>query len=180
MNCADVLQTLQIIQIAALLVIGHVSIGIYGSYYLLKSLAEQSPELLPNGAHVAVVTHDTSDGVPQVYDFPPSARGVPFIGLVLSGLLGIILVIALIFVLIPLGFIFNKIRMIIIRCYLSPLARWAPRQRSGHVCMRRAWYSSETCTCGHKTEREVVHQGHRFPKCANCRAPVNWYWDRDL
>ena len=176
MTCDDVLQTLQIIQIIALLVIGHVSIGIYGSYYLLRSLAEQDSESLPIGTREAVVTHVRSDGTLQIYDFPPSPRKLPFIGLVTSGVLGVFLVIILLLILIPLGFCSNNARMAIIRYYLSPVARWAPRHRTGHFCMRDGLYESEKCRCGLPSVQENVNQADRFPACSQCERPLNWFW----
>jgi len=179
MTCGDLLQILQIAQIIALLTIGHVSIGIYGSYYLLKSLAEKDSNVMPEGTDVAVVTHVRGDGVLQSYDFPPSARELPFIGLVASGVLGIVFFIVLLFVLIPLGFISNTIRMAIIRSYLAPHARWAPRQRTDHLCLRDGLYQSERCRCGNPSFRAKVNQADRYPAC-NCGRRINWYWVRGL
>ena len=176
MTCADLLQILQIIQIIALLVIGHVSIGIYGSYYLLRSLAEQDSESLPMGTCEAVVTHVRSDGALQIYDFPPSARNLPFIGLVASAVLGVFLVLILLIILIPLGFCSNRARMAIIRSYLSPVARWAPRHRTGHFCMRDGVYESEICRCGESSVQCKLSQSDRFPACQQCERPINWYW----
>lgn len=87
----------------------HVSIGVYGSYYLVRSLAFHHPDTGNSNVHFFRKTDDGSLAKDQM-TVPRSAREIPFPGLLTCALLGVV--------------------GIFLWLILISLSRWLPRLRT--------------------------------------------------
>ncbi len=77
-------------QLLMLALVVHVSVGVYGCYYIVRSLAVRD-----HGHYVVQCQRAAHPDGPTNHNLPGSARELPFLGLLIFGLFGVVAVVLL-------------------------------------------------------------------------------------
>ena len=113
----------------------HVSIGVYGCFYVVRSLGGR------DGNNLSILTYPgrTSDGdrsISTTY-LPETATAMPFLGLVTAGVLGIGAVLLLLVVIVPVALLSETVGRVTIEWFFRPKVVWPTRPTRRYLERRR-------------------------------------------
>ena len=122
MATCDLLDWLRIAQTIALLVVTHVAVGVYGCYYLVRSLgfpSENDQWRIVHPARTVAVERTI-----QSSRLPDTATAMPFVGLLTASVLGIVAVLVLLLVVLPVATRSETVGRVTIEWFFTRRAEW--------------------------------------------------------
>ena len=115
MNLESPLDLLQLMQSGLFVLVLWTTIGVYGSYYIFRSLAVETT----GEDRLLNISQTRQDRPTRTLTFPKSPRELPFTGLVTCALFGPLAVILLLLLVVPLATKYIGIRRIVTVWFLS-------------------------------------------------------------
>ena len=122
MATCDLLDWLRIAQTIALLVVTHVAVGVYGCYYIIRSLGYRSQNDGWAVRHPGRTTQ--GERTIRATPLPDSATAMPFVGLVVASVFGIVAVLVLLLVVVPLAWRSETVGRVTIEWFFRRKAEW--------------------------------------------------------